>query len=121
MTQSLYSITATITGSDLPPMMFVVSAASEAEAVDAAIQSAIGDGVDEALLDAACFSTLDISGVALEFADECMAAYEPNLFEKCAEAACGDVDVARDVIQTLIDNSNSPYTIEELLLVLEDA
>lgn len=120
MTQYLYSITASIAGSDLPPMTFIVSAASELGAIDAATYDAIQNGVDEALLSAASFSALDISQFALEFVDEQLGAYVPSLFERCVEAACGDVDVARDVIQTLIDNTESSYTIDELSLVLSE-
>ena len=115
MTQYLYSITVSVAGSDLPPMTFIVSAASELEAIDAATYDAIQNGVDEALLSAASFSALDLSDFAREFVG---ADYEPTLFEKCVEAAEGEDDLARRVIQTLIDNTNSSYTIDELVRVL---
>lgn len=118
MTMKLYSIAASIAGSDLPPMGFVVSAPDEGNAVTAAIDYALEKGVDEALLSAASFSALDISQFALEFVDEQLGAYEPTLFEKCVEAAEGEDDLARRVIQTLIDNTDSSYTIDELVRVL---
>lgn len=118
MTQNLYSIVATVAGSDLAPMTFIVIAANQKDAMDAAIQDALLIDVDEALLEAASFSVQDISQAAFEFVDEQLECYEPALFQKCVDAACGDEEVARDVIQTLIDNSDSAYTIEELSLVL---
>jgi hypothetical protein len=118
MTSNLYSITATVAGSDLAPMTFIVAAADQNDAVEGAIQDAILNGVDEALLEAASFSVLDISQFAFEFVSQHSWAYEPTLFEKCVEAAEGEDDLVRRVIQTIIDNTDSSYTIDELVGIL---
>jgi hypothetical protein len=111
MTMNLYAVTATLNGSDLSAMLFIASARSETEAVDVGRVAAVKEGVDPALVCRATFEASDISKAAFEFVDEQLEAYEPTLFQKCVDAACGDVGVARDVLQTIID-------IEELSLVL---
>ena len=120
MTQNLYSITTTVAGTDLPPMVFIVSAASEVEAVDAATHDALQNGVDEALLDIASFNTLDISQIAFDFVDEHMMAYKPSIFQRVSDELGGDDETARDVIQIIIDNTESSYTIDELSRILSE-
>ena len=120
MIQKLYSVTATVAGSDLAPMVFVVSAPDEGSAATGAIDYALDKGVDEALLEIASFEILDISQFARGFVEEFPEPYEPTLFEKCVEAAEGEDDLTRRVIQTIIDNTGSPYTVDELTRILSE-
>lgn len=45
----------------------------------------------------------------------------PTLFQLCSWAANDDDSTARDVIQTIIDHTESPRTVDELTRILAEA